>query len=203
MSTTGAPEKETKNTGSSSFDSLGTLDPRGELREARILKRSPWGATLLTLVASLCVLNGILYALRTANPEGIGYAVGSCFIPFVCWLVYFRRHYFSKAPVSTDGWSTTLVIVGILTSVAASKNLVVKSPKEIVNEINTNQTPDSDNEQNAKLRQTLAQLMELNKAATAIDAEFNKSYGGYRLLASQGVAAKHHPQQHREHSYSP
>jgi hypothetical protein len=59
---------------------------------------------------------------------GVGYVVGACIIPFACWFAYFRRHYFTKAPVSTDGWSTTLVIVGILAASGASKSLNVKSP---------------------------------------------------------------------------
>ena len=151
------------------------------------LKRSTWGATCLTICVALCVVSGILYGLRSSGHDpagGVGYAIGACIIPFGCWLAYFRRHYFTKTPVSTDGWSTTLVVIGILAASAASKNLTVKSPQEIVQEIKANAPLETENGQNVKVRQTLTELMELNKAAHAIDVEFNNSYGGKNFLGT-------------------
>ena len=179
MSTTGATEGKVEDAGNSIDDSLGSQRRTEELKKARQLKRSSWGATLLTICVGLCVLTGVLYGLRTRD---FGAAVGACTIPFACWFAYFRRHYFTKTPVSTDGWSTALVIVGILAASAASKNLTVKSPQEIVHEINANTAHDAENDQNAKTRQTLTDLMKLNKEAHAIDVEFDNSYGGKNFL---------------------
>jgi hypothetical protein len=58
----------------------------------------------------------------------------------------------------------------------------VKSPQEIVHEINANTAHDAENDQNAKTRQTLTDLMKLNKEAHAIDVEFDNSYGGKNFL---------------------
>ena len=179
MSTTGATEGKVENSGNSIDDSLGSQRRTEELKKARELKRSSWGATLLTICVGLCVLTGVLYELRT---QDAAYAVGACTIPFACWFAYFRRHYFTKTPVSTDGWSTALVIVGILAASTASKNLTVKSPQDIVHEINANTPHDADNAQNAKTRQTLTELMKLNKEARAIDVDFDNSYGGKNFL---------------------
>jgi len=185
MSAPGATENNVGDAGCSLVDSLDSQRRREELKNARALKRSSWGATCLTIWVALCVLSGILYVLRSSGHDtggGVGYAIGTCIIPFACWFAYFRRHYFTKTPVSTDGWSTTLVIVGILAASAASKNLTVKSPQEIVHEINANAPHDAENDQNAKTRQTLTDLMELNKKVHAIEVEFDNSYGGKNFL---------------------
>ena len=179
MSATGTTENKAEDAAYSIVDPLDPQRPRQESGAVTKPRRSSWGATLLTICVGLCVLTGVLYGLRT---QDAAYAVGACIIPFACWFAYFRRHYLTKAPVSTDGWSTTLVIVGILAASAASKKLTVKSPQEIVHEINANAPHDDENDQNAKIRQTLTNLMELNKEARAIDVEFNNSYGGKNLL---------------------
>lgn len=185
MSTTGTTENKADDAGYSIVDSLDSQHPRQEPGTVTKPRRSSWGATLLTICVALCVLSGILYVLRSSGHDtagGVGYAVGACIIPFACWFAYFRRHYFTKAPVSTDGWSTTLVIVGILAASGASKSLTVKSPQEIVHEINANAPHDAENDQNAKTRRTLTDLMEVNKQAHAIDNEFDNSYGGKNFL---------------------
>jgi hypothetical protein len=184
MSASGTTENKAEDAGYSIVDSLDSHRSRQESGTVTKPRRSSWGATLLTICVALCVLGGILYVRSSGHDigGGVGYAVGSCIIPFACWFAYFRRHYFTKTPVSTDGWSTTLVIVGILAASAASKNLTVKSPQEIVHEINGNAPHDAENDQNAKTRQTLTGLMEINKEAHAIDVEFDNSYGGKNFL---------------------
>lgn len=173
-------ESKAADVGSSMVDSLDS-QRREQLKEARKLKRSLWGATLLTICVGLCLLTTVLYALRTRDAA---YAVGAGLIPFVCWFAYFRRHYFTKTPVSTDGWSTALVVVGILAAITASKNLTLKSPQEIVHEINSDMPHDTDNQQNAKMRQAFTALMKLNKEAHEIDVEFDNSYGGKNFLGT-------------------
>jgi hypothetical protein len=51
-----------------------------------------------------------------------------------------------------------------------------------VHEINANAPHDAENDQNAKTRRTLTDLMEVNKQAHAIDIEFDNSYGGKNFL---------------------
>jgi hypothetical protein len=182
---TGTPVQKADDAGRSIVDTLDSPRPRQEPELVTKPRRSSWGATLLSICVALCVLNGILYVLQSRGQDTageVGYAVGACIIPFACWFAYFRRHYFTKNPASTDGWSTTLVIVGILVASGASKTLAVKSPQEIVHEINANAPHDSENDQNAKMRQTLADLMELNKQAGVVDSEFDHSYGGKNFL---------------------
>jgi len=188
----GALESATGNTGNKAedagriVDSLNSQLPTQETRTVTKPRRSSLGgAILLTICTALPVLSGTLYVIRSSDPlarGGVEYAITSCIIPFACWYVYFRRHYFTKTPVSMDGWSTTLLIVGILFAIAASRNLVVKSPAQIVHEINANAPRDTENDQNAKMRKTLTDLMELNKEAHAIDVEFENSYGGKNFL---------------------
>lgn len=185
MSATGTTENKAEDAGYSIVDSPDSQPPRQEPGTVTKPRRSSWGATLLTICVALCVLSGILYGLRSSGHDtagGVGYAIGACIIPFACWFAYFRRHYFTKTPVSTDGWSTALVIIGILAASTASKNLTVKSPQEIVHEIKANAPHDAENDQNAKMRQTFKDLMELNKEAHAIDVEFDSSYGGKNFL---------------------
>ncbi len=185
MSSTRIPEQEADDAGCSIGETLDSQRPRQEPGIVTKPRRSSWGATLLTICVALCVVSGILYVLRSSGRDaagGVGYAVGACIIPFACWFAYFRRHYFTHNPVPTDGWSTTLVIVGVLAASAASKNLTVKSPQEIVHEINSNAPHDAENDQNAKTRQTLTDMMELNKQAHAIDIEFDNSSGGKNFL---------------------
>lgn len=185
MSATGTAENKAEGANYSIFDSPASQRPRQEPGTVTKPRRSSWGATILTICVALCVLSGILYVLRSSGRDTageVGYAVGACIIPFACWFAYFRRHYFSKAPVSTDGWSTTLIIVGILLASVGSKNLTVKSPQEIIHEINANTPHDAENDQNSDMRQTFSDLMKLNKEAHAIDVEFDNSYGGKNFL---------------------
>ena len=177
MPATGPNEKNAEGLQYSPVDAV---DSQNELKTKKP-KRSSWGATLLTIWVGLCILTGVLYTLRTGDAP---YAIGACLIPFICWLAYFRRHYFTKAPVPTDGWSVALVIVGILAASGASRNLVVKSPQEIVREINSNAPHDTENEQNARMRRTFTGLMALNKEAHVIDVEFENSYGGKNFLGT-------------------
>jgi hypothetical protein len=188
----GALESATGNTGNKAedpgriVDSLNSQLPTQETRTVTKPRRSCLGgAILLTIFTALSVLSGTLYVIRSSDPlaeGGVEYAITSCIIPFACWYVYFRRHYFTKTPLSMDGWSTTLLIVGILFAIAAARNLTVKSPQQIVHEINANAPRDAENPQNAKMRKTLTDLMELNKEAHAIDVEFENSYGGKNFL---------------------
>ena len=60
MSTTGATEGKVEDAGNSIDDSLGSQRRTEELKKARQLKRSSWGATLLTICVGLCVLTGVL-----------------------------------------------------------------------------------------------------------------------------------------------
>src|SRR5437870_13901934 len=63
------------------------------------IKRSSWGATLLTICVVLNIFIGWVYAAHNGySGSEVVSAIGQCSLPVTIWLISFVRHYFTEKP---------------------------------------------------------------------------------------------------------
>jgi hypothetical protein len=145
----------------------------------RNIKRS--GSWFISLAVALAAMNAGIYIIQTKD---YGYAIGSCTLPVVFWVIFMTRHYWSKKPKSTDGWSWTLVVLTFLSGSQAAKQLRVRSPHELMEATKTKSTePMSPAEQ--KIVDVMKQVQEMNAEENKAEGDFDKSYGGKHFMENE------------------
>lgn len=143
------------------------------------IKRS--GGWLISIAVVLAAMNAGIYIIQTKD---YGYAIGSCTLPVVLWVIFMTRHYWSKTPKSTDGWSWTLVLLTFMSGSQAAKQLKVRSPHELMEATKRKSTePMSPVEQ--KVVNVMKQVQEINAEENKAEADFYKSYGGKNFMENE------------------